>query len=423
MDLTNSGGFTLGIAIDSTNSKIYVPSYDTWTNYSYISIVDATNQTQLQGISTSISGSPNSAVLSPDNTRLYLVTNNNTVAIFNTTTNAKIAEIPVGQGAWGIKINKQGTKVYVASTDSKTISVINTATNTVSNTISTNDPGNLAFNAGGNRLYAVGGDTVSIIDPATDTVLSSTTIGTNLGLMDVGLAPVSILSVQKAGSGTGAISGNDMNCGATCTRGYADNTNVTLTATADAGSAFTGWSGDCSGTTSSVSITMNQAKNCTATFKKLYRLTVTKTGAAGSGTVPVRGLDSWDNNIGYVDAPDGDVVVPAVFPFSSMSAGTVFGGWSGDCYEVYGTSTSSYCKVRMDGPKNVTVIVNKLELNVTKQGEGTVTSSPAGINCGTDCTESSYTAITTVTLTAQPPPIISLLNGKAIVPALIPSRP
>ena len=40
-------------------------------------------------------------------------------------------------------------------------------------------------------------------------------------------------------------------------------------------------------------------------------------------------------------------------------------------------------------------------LNVSKSGPGTVTSSPAGINCGADCSES-YAAGSVVTLTATP---------------------
>lgn len=47
--------------------------------------------------------------------------------------------------------------------------------------------------------------------------------------------------------------------------------------------------------------------------------------------------------------------------------------------------------------------LEKLTLDVTKAGNGTgtVTSDPAGINCGTDCSEA-YTPGTTVVLTATP---------------------
>lgn len=54
-------------------------------------------------------------------------------------------------------------------------------------------------------------------------------------------------------------------------------------------------------------------------------------------------------------------------------------------------------------PPSVTVIVNSaytLTVNKSGTGTGTVTSSPAGINCGADCNEI-YAIGTTVTLTAQ----------------------
>jgi hypothetical protein len=46
-------------------------------------------------------------------------------------------------------------------------------------------------------------------------------------------------------------------------------------------------------------------------------------------------------------------------------------------------------------------------------GQGTVTSSPAGINCGADCTEN-YTAGTAVTLTAAPRPFMASTNSAAL---------
>ena len=51
--------------------------------------------------------------------------------------------------------------------------------------------------------------------------------------------------------------------------------------------------------------------------------------------------------------------------------------------------------------QTITVPTPEYPLYVFKQGNGTVTSNPAGIYCGTDCNES-YEAGTTVTLTATP---------------------
>src|SRR2546430_13622249 len=50
-----------------------------------------------------------------------------------------------------------------------------------------------------------------------------------------------------------------------------------------------------------------------------------------------------------------------------------------------------------------------LTVSKTGIGTGTVSSSPAGINCGSDCTEL-YIIHTTVTLTATPG-LVSIFNG------------
>lgn len=55
-------------------------------------------------------------------------------------------------------------------------------------------------------------------------------------------------------------------CGSTCSADFAENTVVTLDATADAGSVFSGWSGDCTGSDSSCTVTMSQARTVTANF-------------------------------------------------------------------------------------------------------------------------------------------------------------
>lgn len=54
-------------------------------------------------------------------------------------------------------------------------------------------------------------------------------------------------------------------CGSTCSASLGASTTVTLTASAAAGSSFTGWSGPCSGT-GTCTVTMDVAKSVTATF-------------------------------------------------------------------------------------------------------------------------------------------------------------
>jgi YVTN family beta-propeller protein len=73
--------------------------------------------------------------------------------------------------------------------------------------------------------------------------------------------PTSPLSVTKSGAGAGTVTStpSGINCGATCVANFPTGNNVTLTATASAGSQFSGWSGGgCSGTgTCIVSLSTN----------------------------------------------------------------------------------------------------------------------------------------------------------------------
>jgi hypothetical protein len=74
------------------------------------------------------------------------------------------------------------------------------------------------------------------------------------------------LTVNSAGTGTGSITIDDLECGATCSGQYVENLEVILTATATADSVFIGWSGACSNTTPVCQILMNQQQTVTATF-------------------------------------------------------------------------------------------------------------------------------------------------------------
>ncbi|MFV2045212.1 MAG: SBBP repeat-containing protein, partial [Anaerolineales bacterium] len=94
--------------------------------------------------------------------------------------------------------------------------------------------------------------------------------GANAGDFDVFIARIKkpTLTVNKDGSGTGTVTSDPagINCGADCTEPYVKDMVVTLTATPDANSGFTGWSRDCSGTDPTTTVTMDADKTCTATF-------------------------------------------------------------------------------------------------------------------------------------------------------------
>jgi uncharacterized repeat protein (TIGR02543 family) len=83
---------------------------------------------------------------------------------------------------------------------------------------------------------------------------------------------------------------------------------------------------------------------------------------------------------------------------ANPTTGYTFGGWSGGC-----TNSTGSCILTLNDDTSVTAIFKpRYTLSVSKVGTGTVTSTPAGINCGSDCSEI-YASGTKVTLTAAPP--------------------
>ena len=201
------------------------------------------------------------------------------------------------------------------------------------------------------------------------------------------------LSVTTTLGGSVVSSPSGINCPGDCTESYAHGTDVTLTPTADLGKVFTGWTGDCTGT-GACTVKLNQNRAVTATFQDAFTLSVNKDGA-GTGTVTSSpaGIDCG------VDCGEPYASGTVVTLTATPAVGSTFSGWSGDCS---GTGT---CVVTMNASRSVTATfsVATHELTVSKDGagSGTVTSSPAGIDCGSDCSET-YNYNTVVTLTATP---------------------
>ena len=121
-----------------------------------------------------------------------------------------------------------------------------------------------------------------------------------------------------------------------------------------------------------------------------YTLTVNKTGS-GSVTSNPTGINCGSKCAELFDA--GQTVALTATP----AAGYTFGGWTGAC------SGTGNCQVTMDANKTVSAYFNPLPSSITvqTQGTGTVTSNPAGIDCGSSCI-AAYPYGTLVNLIATP---------------------
>ena len=160
------------------------------------------------------------------------------------------------------------------------------------------------------------------------------------------------LSESGDGSGTVTSSPSGISCDASCTvdsANYPAGTDVTLTAAPAPGSIFGGWSGDCSGTAVTCTVTADAEKNVSAEFVKqptaTYALYLNKAGGgAGSVVSSPEGISCGQDCGGQTYTfPAGTQVTLTAAPGS----GSTFAGWSNACT---GTST---CTVTMNDNKAV----------------------------------------------------------------------
>ena len=99
----------------------------------------------------------------------------NTVSVIDTATNTVTATVPVGSGPFAVAVNPQGTKAYVVNFFSNNVSVIDTATNTVTATVPVGSyPGGVAVIPDGKKVYVANRkrNNVSVIKTDSNTVTS-----------------------------------------------------------------------------------------------------------------------------------------------------------------------------------------------------------------------------------------------------------
>jgi uncharacterized repeat protein (TIGR02543 family) len=209
------------------------------------------------------------------------------------------------------------------------------------------------------------------------------------------LVPTYQLTVSKDGTGSGKVTANGLDCGNDCTEEYAENTQITLTATPSADSAFAGWAGACTGTESSCQVILTEAQTVTATFNLVkHSLTVSKDGT-GSGNVTGNGINCGST------CTQALTQGTRVTLTANASADSVFAGWTGAC-----TGTTTRCQITLTEAQTVTATFNlrppsTYQLTVNKGGTGNGNVTTDGINCGNTCTKQ-YVENTQLTLTAAP---------------------
>ena len=200
-----------------------------------------------------------------------------------------------------------------------------------------------------------------------------------------------------------------ISCGAgntLCAKAWPAGTAIALTPMPSSGWSFTGWTGACSGT-GACAVTLNADTTVGASFAQAAEptLTVTVTPDAGGAVVSdPSGISCGAGNTQCAKTwPAGTAITLTPTP----SSGWNFSGWTGAC------SGTGACAVTLNADTTVgvsfTEITPKRTLSVNvnagaNAAGGHVSSTPAGIDCGTGSTACSaqWDQGTQVSLAAQP---------------------
>ncbi len=190
-------------------------------------------------------------------------------------------------------------------------------------------------------------------------------------------------------------------------------TNVILTASS-ASSNIGNWGGDCSGSgtvpcTLDVSIATGSNKTVSLQLtRKKYNFTLNINNNSGAtGKVSYKGTDytTTGSPHAFANILHGEVITLTATPDGTNRIGS----WSGDCSSA-GQNANCSITLNSDKTANISFVPGTYNVSVHgqtgAQGNGTVTSAPAGINCsisglgeGGNCSED-YPASSSVTLTA-----------------------
>lgn len=155
------------------------------------------------------------------------------------------------------------------------------------------------------------------------------------------------LVISRSGSGAGRVTSQPagIDCGAACAAAFEAGASVTLTATADAGSVFAGWSGACTGTAP-----------CTVAAGAVAQVSAKFDLRAATGSFPLTiSYAGTGTGIATPDVAAGTYPVGTVLHVTAIAdPDSRFTSWSGAC-----RGTAPVCTLVVGGPVELTALFDR----------------------------------------------------------------
>jgi hypothetical protein len=193
------------------------------------------------------------------------------------------------------------------------------------------------------------------------------------------------LTIRKAGTGDGVVvagENNDIDCGDRCSAVFDEGTRVNLNVDPTNG-RFTGWGTDCSGASTTTTVTMNGNRTCEAAFQADVTLNV--------DTVGLGSISSQDEAIACGEICSAQYTLGTRVTLTAQPApesNSFFSRWSGDCA---GRNTPTISFTIDQGMRCTATFRSSNSTTTTTSSTTTTTLS------STTTTESTSTTTSTVT--------------------------
>jgi YVTN family beta-propeller protein len=163
------------IAMTPDGRKAYVSN----GGVSTLSVIDTANLVVTSSIT--VGRSPQELAVTPDGGRLFVVhKTSGDISVVDTSTDTVINDVTVGgNGSRDVAVSPDGRFAYVANSATSMVNVIDTSTYAVTNIATPAGPRRLLFTPSGDRLFVADydGASVSVIDTATQTLITNVTVG------------------------------------------------------------------------------------------------------------------------------------------------------------------------------------------------------------------------------------------------------
>jgi YVTN family beta-propeller protein len=189
------GVYPVGVAVNPAGTRVYVTNAGNFT----VSVINAAsnevvpvNDPDNPGKTVSyiykgVGLAPWGIAVNPSGTSVYVANSgSDSVSVIDTASNTVTSIVSVGKTPYGVAVNPTGSRVYVTNYQGNNVSVIDAVTNKLDDKLTNpvpvgRNPYGIAVDPAGTRVYVAneGDNTVSVIDVATNSVIKTVKVGTS----------------------------------------------------------------------------------------------------------------------------------------------------------------------------------------------------------------------------------------------------